>query len=129
MSFVLPRLLVRPPLSVARSAGCGCGPLGYLSAACRTQGLGGCLLHQRSLARGVDTGPARAGMATGVIKLAISPWGEVVIDGKQHGASPPLREVRLKPGVHRVEVSNGTSKPYVQTVRLASDEVATLRHR
>ena len=87
---------------------------------------GGGLLRQRSVATVTSTStPA----ASGVIKLAISPWGEVVIDGKQYGASPPLREVRVKPGVHRVEVSNGTSKPYVENVRLASDEIATLRHR
>jgi class 3 adenylate cyclase len=88
--------------------------------------LGGCLLRQRAVPTVTET-PAPA--ASGVIKFAVSPWGEVVIDGKPHGASPPLREVRVKPGLHRVEVSNGTSKPYVETVRLASDEVATLRHR
>jgi serine/threonine-protein kinase len=66
---------------------------------------------------------------SGVIKLAISPWGEIMIDGKLYGPSPPLREVHVSPGLHRVEVRIGASKPYVMTMRLAADEAATLHHR
>jgi len=50
------------------------------------------------------------------IMLAISPWGEVFIDGARQGVSPPLRELSLSPGKHTVLIVNETFKPYSQTI-------------
>jgi hypothetical protein len=48
---------------------------------------------------------------TGKIVLAVSPWGEVYVDGRLHGTTPPLAEVELPPGRHRVE-SELRATPY-----------------
>jgi hypothetical protein len=42
--------------------------------------------------------------AAATISFAISPWGEVHINGRMHGISPPLRNVELGPGRYRVEI-------------------------
>lgn len=47
----------------------------------------------------------------GRIRLAIAPWGEVHIDGKLAGITPPLTEIRLPPGKHSIEIRNGSFRP------------------
>ncbi len=54
-------------------------------------------------------------VATGLLDLNSSPWGEVFVDGKRVGETP-LQGLRLRVGVHRVRVVNR-----------ASDLVAELR--
>ncbi len=64
-----------------------------------------------------DAATARHG-ATALVQLAISPWGEVFVDGKSVGVSPPMAELELTPGKHRIEVRNGDFKPYQEDVEL-----------
>jgi hypothetical protein len=59
------------------------------------------------------------------LSLAISPWGEVHVDGRLRGVSPPLRNVELAPGRHRIEIRNANFPPYVETV----DAKAGGKHR
>jgi class 3 adenylate cyclase len=66
---------------------------------------------------------------TAVVLLAISPWGEVFVDGKLAGVSPPLAELELAVGMHRVEVRNGSFKPYVEDVDLASNQTTKIKHK
>ena len=40
------------------------------------------------------------------IKLMIKPWGTVFVDGVQMGASPPLKNLTLTQGRHKIRVSN-----------------------
>jgi len=49
---------------------------------------------------------AGAKEALGRASLSINalPWANVAIDGKAHGTTP-LRKLKLRPGVHRVELS------------------------
>jgi len=65
----------------------------------------------------------------GIIKLAISPWGQVLVDGKAHGASPPLSHIYLAPGRHRIEVRNATLKPHIEEVQVAANQKSIIRHR
>jgi class 3 adenylate cyclase len=69
--------------------------------------------------------PATAGR----LELAIAPWGEVLIDGKRRGVSPPLRVVDVPPGVHTVEIRNSTFPAHVQKVQLKAGEAVRIRHR
>jgi serine/threonine-protein kinase len=50
------------------------------------------------------------------VTFAISPWGEVFVDGVRQGVSPPLRELSLSPGKHTILIVNETFKPYSQTI-------------
>src|SRR5574341_484340 len=54
--------------------------------------------------------------APATLNLAISPWGEVHIDGKLRGISPPLRNVELAPGRHRIEIRNAGFPPHIEIV-------------
>jgi hypothetical protein len=65
----------------------------------------------------------------GVVAFAITPWGEVIVDGKSLGVSPPLQELRLAPGRHRIEVRNTSFTPHVQIVEVKSGERIRIRHR
>jgi serine/threonine-protein kinase len=65
----------------------------------------------------------------GRIRLAIAPWGEIHIDGKKTGNSPPLTEIRLPAGKHRIEIRNATFAPYRQNVDLAPDATIRIKHK
>ncbi|MGZ9075370.1 MAG: serine/threonine protein kinase, partial [Burkholderiaceae bacterium] len=65
----------------------------------------------------------------GTVTLAISPWGEVSVDGAAHGVSPPLTQLSLPPGVHTIEVRNGAAAPFVARVEVRSGETLGLQHR
>jgi hypothetical protein len=65
----------------------------------------------------------------GSITLAIDPWGEVFVNGKSQGVSPPKKQLKLPPGRYKIEVRNSTFPAHVQTVDLKSREELTLKHK
>jgi eukaryotic-like serine/threonine-protein kinase len=65
---------------------------------------------------------------TGKILLAVSPWGEVYVDGRLHGTTPPLAELELPPGRHRVEIRNSAQLPYHAFVELQAGQTQPIRH-
>jgi class 3 adenylate cyclase len=71
--------------------------------------------------------PAAEGSA--VITLAITPWGEVFIDGNRVGVSPPVNEVEVAPGRRRIEVRNGNFPVYTQVVELKADQKIRIKHK
>ena len=71
----------------------------------------------------------QAATGAGRVELAIAPWGEVLVDGKSRGVSPPLRMLDLPPGTHTVEVRNSTFAPHVEHVQLKAGESVRIRHR
>ena len=66
---------------------------------------------------------------TALVQLAISPWGEVRVDGKSVGVSPPLSRLELGPGLHRIEIKNGGLQPYLQTLQLQPSQTIKLKHK
>jgi hypothetical protein len=72
--------------------------------------------------------PAAPG-ANARLELAVAPWGEVFVDGKSRGVSPPLRSLELAPGAHTVEIRNSTFPVHVQHVQLKPGEAVKIRHR
>ena len=72
-----------------------------------------------------DAAPA----TTGTVRLTIAPWGEVYIDGKQYGVAPPLRDIALKPGIHKIEIRNPGFASYLQVVEIKADQEIRIRHR
>jgi len=63
-----------------------------------------------------------------VIRLEITPRGDVLIDGVRQGASPPLIQVEVDPGPHTIEVRNHPSPPLKLEVSLGSGEGMTITH-
>jgi hypothetical protein len=63
------------------------------------------------------------------VSFAISPWGEVHIDGKLHGIAPPLRNVELAPGRHRIEIRNANFPPRVEIVDARAGGRIRIRHK
>ena len=66
---------------------------------------------------------------TALVALAIAPWGEVYVDGKLQGVSPPLRFVQVTPGSHRIEVRNSSFPPYRETVVVQAAGKVRVKHR
>jgi class 3 adenylate cyclase len=73
--------------------------------------------------------PARPAGPTALVVLAISPWGEVYVNGKRVGVSPPLTELELPKGKHRIEVRNGAFKPFEEDYELGSNETVRIKHK
>ncbi len=73
--------------------------------------------------------PAPAPVATGVVQLAISPWGEVEVDGRAVGTTPPQSRLELPEGRHTITVRNQDFPPHIVTVDVRADEPVTVRHR
>jgi class 3 adenylate cyclase len=65
----------------------------------------------------------------GRLELAVAPWGEVLVDGRSRGVSPPLRVVELTPGNHTIEIRNSTFPAHVERVQLKAGESVRIRHR
>ena len=63
------------------------------------------------------------------LTLAISPWGEVFVDGVRQGVSPPLRHLTVSPGKHTVLVVNETFKPFSQTIEIAPDSTFKIKYK
>jgi serine/threonine-protein kinase len=66
---------------------------------------------------------------TALVMIAVSPWGEVVVDGKPMGVSPPLNELELAPGTHRVEIRNGSFAPYQEILKVEANQTLKIRHK
>ncbi|MEO7114756.1 MAG: serine/threonine-protein kinase [Caldimonas sp.] len=66
---------------------------------------------------------------TGTVRIAISPWGQVEVDGTSSGAAPPITELTLAEGRHQIVIRNGDFTPYTTTVNVTAGQSLTVRHR
>ncbi|MDH3320577.1 MAG: PEGA domain-containing protein [Betaproteobacteria bacterium] len=73
--------------------------------------------------------PVAAVAAPGLIQLAILPWGEVIVDGKSRGSSPPLRSIEVPPGSHVVEIRNTSFPSVTRRVQIRPGQSVRVRHR
>jgi class 3 adenylate cyclase len=63
------------------------------------------------------------------LKFSINPWGDVIVDGKSIGTSPPLKTFALAPGKHKIEIRNTTFTPRIILIELKPKEVFPLAHK
>ena len=70
-----------------------------------------------------------APLATGTLRLAVSPWGQVEIDGRAVGTTPPLTQIQLPVGTHTVTIRNGDLPPYTTSVTVHEETGARVQHR
>ncbi|MBC7992769.1 MAG: PEGA domain-containing protein [Rhizobacter sp.] len=72
---------------------------------------------------------AGAAAATGVLRIAVSPWGQVEVDGKPVGIAPPLNELTLSEGRHTITIRNDEFPPYSSSVNIVPGQAVSLKHR
>jgi hypothetical protein len=65
----------------------------------------------------------------GRLELAVAPWGEVLVDGKSRGLSPPLRVLEVPAGTHTIEIRNSTFPAHVARVEVKAGEAVRIQHR
>ncbi len=65
----------------------------------------------------------------GTLQISVLPWGEVFVDGKKLGVSPPLHSVPITPGKHQIELRNGSFPAHRQTLSVKPGESIIVSHR
>jgi class 3 adenylate cyclase len=73
--------------------------------------------------------PAKAAANLATVNFAIQPWGEVFVNGRAIGVTPPVRQHRLPPGKYRIEIRNSTFTPYISNIDLKAREEIAIRHK
>jgi serine/threonine protein kinase len=72
--------------------------------------------------------PARPAPRSGKVQFSIKPWGEVLVDGKSRGVSPPLKELSLPEGRHRIEIRNSTFPGYTSEIDIKGGSNLSIAH-
>jgi serine/threonine-protein kinase len=76
-----------------------------------------------------QTDIAREKNKTSVLVFAVFPWGEIYVDDEMVGIAPPLRELKVTPGKHSIEIRNEDAKPYTLTLHVASGASMKIKHK
>jgi hypothetical protein len=66
--------------------------------------------------------------AAAVMNLAVLPWGEVYLDGRMQGVSPPLKQLQVAPGKHEIEIKNANFPVYKQVIQVKAGEKIKINH-
>jgi serine/threonine-protein kinase len=80
-------------------------------------------------ARERDAKRAAAPLTSGLVRIAVSPWGQVEVDGTPVGTAPPLNEVTLSEGRHQITIRNEDFPPYSAMVNVTSSQPVIIRHK
>lgn len=78
--------------------------------------------------RDVEGGEPADTVRLGTLRVNVLPWGEVSLDGANHGAAPPEREIMLAPGLHVLEIRNPAFALHKQQVAVRAGEETRIRH-
>jgi len=65
---------------------------------------------------------------SGTVFLVVKPWGEVYIDGRQVGITPPLKSFDLPIGLHVITVTNSSLPIYQREVNVQPETTITVAH-
>lgn len=86
-------------------------------------------------AKGIDpkadpkADPTKSAIQTGNINFSVLPWGEVFVNGKSIGVSPPMKQTKLPPGKYKIEVKNTSFTPFVANVEVKFKEDVNIKHK
>jgi class 3 adenylate cyclase len=72
---------------------------------------------------------AQASTIPATLVFAISPWGEIFVNGKSRGVTPPMKALKLDPGKYRIEVKNTTFPVHSENFDLKARDEVTVRHK
>ena len=65
---------------------------------------------------------------TAKLIIAVAPQGELYIDGKHYGTTPPITTLDLEPGMYRIEIRSGSRKPYLTYMAVEAGDQRRIRH-
>jgi len=68
-------------------------------------------------------------VATGTVRVSVSPWGTIEVDGRPVGTAPPLNELNLPEGRHTVTIRNDEFPPFNATVNVVPGQPVNVKHR
>ena len=68
-------------------------------------------------------------LPNGTVHMAISPWGQVEVNGAPAGTTPPLTRLELPQGTHTITVRNEDFPPYTLRVQVDAERPVTVKHR
>ena len=90
--------------------------------------------RDRNIAKAKGAAPpdAKVAMAVkgrGVVRLAVSPWGQVEVDGVAAGIAPPLTELTLNEGKHLITIRNADFPAFSTTVTVTPGQAVALKHK
>jgi class 3 adenylate cyclase len=72
---------------------------------------------------------AAAPKGPGRLEIAVAPWGDVLINGKKRGRTPPLLVLDVPAGAHTIEIRNATSPAHTARVEVKPGETVRIQHR
>jgi class 3 adenylate cyclase len=80
-----------------------------------------------------DAKPATEHLASTAIPATlffnVSPWGEIFVNGKSQGVTPPKKSLKLDPGKYKIEIRNTTFPAHVENLELKARDEVTVRHK
>lgn len=72
---------------------------------------------------------AGAASSSASIKVKVTPWGELFVDGADRGTCSPICELKVSPGLRRIEVRNpSSSAPRGENLNVQAGEQKTLNY-
>lgn len=74
------------------------------------------------------TPPSSKAAETGTIELSILPWGEIWVDGKKMGVTPPIRELQLPVGRRDIEIRNPGFSSLTHIIEITPHAKPVLAH-
>ena len=73
--------------------------------------------------------PTKPAMPPATLVFAITPWGEIFVNGKPRGITPPMKSLKLDPGKYKIEIRNTTFAPHTENYDLKARDEVTVRHK
>jgi hypothetical protein len=67
--------------------------------------------------------------STATVQFAVSPWGEIYVDGVKKGIAPPLTKLTLDSGKHTIELRNPSAPAYQTEVDLKAGDKVKIKHK
>jgi hypothetical protein len=67
-------------------------------------------------------------MEPGTVFLAVKPWGEVYVDGRKIGVTPPLQSFDVSPGRRVITIKNSSLPIYRRSLTVKPDAKMTVAH-
>ena len=64
-----------------------------------------------------------------VVSLGVLPWGEIYLDGRMQGVSPPLLELQVAEGKHEIKIRNTTFPAVTRVITVKAGEKIRIKYR
>jgi hypothetical protein len=78
---------------------------------------------------GTPEKPAAPTVIPATLVFNVSPWGEIFVNGRSQGVTPPKKFIKLDPGKYKIEVRNTTFPAHVESLDLKARDEITVRHK